>query len=117
MPTATAALAPARAPAATLQSRSWHVSAMNSGHRTAAMGMTHHRPTTSAGNRTVGIIKTTYAPMASSSSHSWSYVARWSDGVTELVKDTAERVIGCAKQVLEQLKANETEDARLGGRQ
>jgi antirestriction protein ArdC len=51
------------------------------------------------------------------SDYSFAYVARWSDGLTELVKDTAERVIGCAKQVLEQLEANETEDARLGGRQ
>jgi len=51
------------------------------------------------------------------SDYSFAYVARWSDGLTELVKDTAERVIGCAKQVLEQLKANETEDARVGGRQ
>jgi antirestriction protein ArdC len=51
------------------------------------------------------------------SDYSFAYVARWSDGITELVKDTAEGVIGCAKQVLEQLEANETEDARLGGRQ
>jgi hypothetical protein len=67
--------------------------------------MTHHRPTTSAGNRTVGIIKTMYAPMASSSSHSWSYVARWSDGSSDLVKDTAERVVGCAKEILSSLEA------------
>lgn len=33
----------------------------------------------------------------------FSYVARWSDGEPELVKDTAERVIGCAKQILEGL--------------
>lgn len=33
------------------------------------------------------------------------YVARWSDGATELIKDTAERVIRCAKQILEGLEA------------
>jgi hypothetical protein len=49
--------------------------------------------------------------------YSFAYVARWADGLTELVKDTAERVIGCAKQVLEHLEANETEDVRVGGRQ
>lgn len=27
-------------------------------------------------------------------------MARWSDGFVELVKDTAERVVGCAKQIL-----------------
>lgn len=32
-----------------------------------------------------------------------TYVARWSDGATELIKDTAERVIRCAKQILEGL--------------
>jgi antirestriction protein ArdC len=51
------------------------------------------------------------------SDYSFAYVARWADGLTELLKETAERVIGCAKQVLEHLEANETEDARVGGRQ
>ena len=32
-----------------------------------------------------------------SSDYSFPYVARWSDGATELIKDTAERVIGCAQ--------------------
>ena len=35
--------------------------------------------------------------------YSFAYVARWSDGTPELVKDTAERVIGCVKQILESL--------------
>ena len=39
-----------------------------------------------------------------SSDYSFAYVARWSDGATELIKDTAERVIGCAKQILEGLE-------------
>ncbi|MPZ70438.1 MAG: hypothetical protein GEU71_13055 [Actinobacteria bacterium] len=34
------------------------------------------------------------------SDYSFAYVARWSSGAAELVKDTAERVIGCAKQIL-----------------
>ena len=37
------------------------------------------------------------------SDYSFAYVARWSDGLTELVRDTAERVVGCAKQILEGL--------------
>ena len=37
------------------------------------------------------------------SGYSFAYVARWSDGATELIKDTAERVIGCAKQILERV--------------
>lgn len=28
-------------------------------------------------------------------------MARWSEGFTELVQDTAERVVGCARQILE----------------
>jgi hypothetical protein len=32
--------------------------------------------------------------------YSFAYVARWSDGSTELVKDTAERVVRCAKKIL-----------------
>ena len=35
--------------------------------------------------------------------YSFAYVARWSEGLTELVKDTAERTIGCAKQILSRL--------------
>ena len=37
------------------------------------------------------------------SGYSFAYVARWSDGATELIKDSAERVIRCAKQILERL--------------
>ena len=34
------------------------------------------------------------------SGYSFAYVARWSDGVTELVKETAERAIECSKKIL-----------------
>lgn len=33
------------------------------------------------------------------------YVARWSEGDTELIKETGERVIGCAKGILQGLEA------------
>ena len=33
--------------------------------------------------------------------YSFPYVARWADGSTDLVKETAERVINCAKRVLD----------------
>lgn len=33
--------------------------------------------------------------------YSFAYVARWSEGEAELVRATAERVLGCAKQILE----------------
>lgn len=39
------------------------------------------------------------------SDYSFAYVARWSDGFSELVKDTAERVIDCAKALLIGLEA------------
>jgi antirestriction protein ArdC len=42
-----------------------------------------------------------------SGDYSFAYVARWSDGATELIKDTAERVIGCSKQILEALEASD----------
>lgn len=48
-----------------------------------------------------------------SSDYSFAYVARWSDGATELVKDTAERVIRCAKQILEGLEADVSNDAGM----
>ena len=38
------------------------------------------------------------------SDYSFAYVARWSEGLTELVKDTAERVVVCAKQILDGLE-------------
>ena len=39
-----------------------------------------------------------------SGEYSFAYVARWAEGLVELVKDTGERVIGCAKQILEGLQ-------------
>ena len=52
-----------------------------------------------------------------SSGYSFAYVARWSDGATELIKDTAERVIRCAKQILEGLEESEHEQegAKVAG--
>lgn len=41
------------------------------------------------------------------SEYSFAYVARWSDGFTELVRDTAERVVGCAKEILDGLEVDE----------
>jgi hypothetical protein len=41
------------------------------------------------------------------SGYSFAYVARWSDGSTELIKDTAERVIRCAKEILKGLEASD----------
>ena len=41
------------------------------------------------------------------SDYSFAYVARWSEGFTELVKDTAERVVDCAKRILDRLAADE----------
>jgi hypothetical protein len=39
--------------------------------------------------------------------YSFAYVARWSEGFTEFVRDTAERVVACAKEILERLEAPE----------
>jgi hypothetical protein len=39
--------------------------------------------------------------------YSFAYVARWSDGTIELIKDTAERVVGCAKEILKRLEGDE----------
>lgn len=47
------------------------------------------------------------------STYSFAYVARWSDGFTELVKDTAERVVGCAKQILEDLEVAAENDSDM----
>ena len=38
------------------------------------------------------------------SDYSFAYVARWSDGSSEVVKATGERVIGCAKEILAGLR-------------
>lgn len=40
-----------------------------------------------------------------SGDYSFAYVARWSAGESDLIKDTAERVICCAKQILGALEA------------
>jgi antirestriction protein ArdC len=48
-----------------------------------------------------------------SGDYSFAYVARWSDGFAELVKDTAERVIGCAKQILEGLEVATPNDKAM----
>jgi antirestriction protein ArdC len=45
--------------------------------------------------------------------YSFAYVARWADGFTELVKDTAERVVGCAKEILEGLGQSGENDADM----
>jgi DNA primase len=44
------------------------------------------------------------------SEYSFAYVARWSDGLVELVRDTAERVIACAKDILNAI-AKESEQS------
>ena len=38
------------------------------------------------------------------SDYSFAYVARWSEGSTDLLKETGERVISCAKQILAALE-------------
>ena len=50
-----------------------------------------------------------------SSGYSFAYVARWSDGATELIKDTAERVIRCAKQILDGMEARSASDKEQEG--
>ena len=42
-----------------------------------------------------------------SGDYSFAYVARWSDGATELIKETAERVVRCAKHILDGLAYEE----------
>jgi antirestriction protein ArdC len=51
-----------------------------------------------------------------SADYSFPYVTRWAEGSTDLVKETAERTIGCAKQILGGLevrspKENEMKEA------
>ena len=38
--------------------------------------------------------------------YSFAYVARWAEGSTELIKDTAERVVGCSKEILAGLESS-----------
>jgi hypothetical protein len=40
-----------------------------------------------------------------SGDYSFPYVTRWAEGSSDLVKETAERTIGCAKQILEILES------------
>lgn len=35
-----------------------------------------------------------------SGGYSFPYVTRWAEGSTEVLRETAERVIGCAKEIL-----------------
>lgn len=50
-----------------------------------------------------------------SSGYSFAYVARWSDGATELIKATAERVIHCAKRILSGLEEEGVANAENAG--
>lgn len=40
-----------------------------------------------------------------SGDYSFPYVTRWAEGSSELVKETAERAISCAKEILTALEA------------
>jgi hypothetical protein len=42
-----------------------------------------------------------------SGDYSFAYVARWAEGSTDLLKETGERVIACAKEILERLEITE----------
>ena len=42
-----------------------------------------------------------------SGDYSFAYVARWADGCSELVRQTAERAVACAKQILDGLTETE----------
>jgi hypothetical protein len=45
-----------------------------------------------------------------SGGYSFPYVTRWAEGSTELIKETAERAIDCAKQILQGLEALRRDD-------
>jgi hypothetical protein len=47
--------------------------------------------------------------------YSFAYVARWSDGTTDPVKNTAERVVRCAKEILEGLEQPDVALATTSG--
>ena len=47
------------------------------------------------------------------SDYSFAYVSRWSDGLAELVKDTGERVIRCAKEILGGLERGASSEPSL----
>ncbi len=48
-----------------------------------------------------------------SGDYSFPYVARWAEGSTDLVKETAERSIVCAKQILEGLQPETSNDSGM----
>ncbi len=48
------------------------------------------------------------------SNYSFAYIARWAEGSAELVKETAERSIGCAKAILKGLAHEESLSCRRG---
>jgi hypothetical protein len=39
--------------------------------------------------------------------YSFAYVARWAEGSTDLLKETGERLMVCARGILQQLEARE----------
>lgn len=45
--------------------------------------------------------------------YSFPYVTRWAEGCTDLVKQTAERVIRCAKQILDDLGNSEENQVEM----
>lgn len=51
----------------------------------------------------------------SSDGYSFPYVARWSDGNVELIKEVAERVAGCAGQIMKALEISAVEIAAPQG--
>jgi hypothetical protein len=42
-----------------------------------------------------------------SGDYSFAYVARWAEGSTDLLKETGERVMACAREILQQLEASD----------
>jgi hypothetical protein len=42
-----------------------------------------------------------------SGDYSFAYVARWAEGSTDLLKETGERVMACAREILQQLEAGD----------
>lgn len=42
-----------------------------------------------------------------SGDYSFAYVASWAEGSTDLLKETGERVMACAREILRQLEAGD----------
>jgi hypothetical protein len=42
-----------------------------------------------------------------SGDYSFAYVARWAEGSIDLLKETGERVMACAREILQQLEAGD----------